>query len=203
SSDAGATWSELATIDATNDASGAPNRGIDGVAFDVAQNRTYVATRTGLLAGSDDGSATVPTLASTGTLQQTQCVDVHGGALYVCSSQFQPDNAAVARSTDNGQTFSSVLNYVDTLGPVDCPAGTPVGDLCPSYWYMYGAQLGISFDGGVGGNDAGMTPPHKGGCGCTVGAVESAVGGVAFASLLLALALRTVARSGGRARRRD
>ena len=43
--------------------------------------------------------------------------------------------------------------------------------------------------------------PH-GGCGCSVGAVESAVGGVAFAALLLALAIRTVARSGGRARRR-
>ncbi|HEX6839473.1 MAG TPA: sialidase family protein [Polyangia bacterium] len=202
SSDGGMTWSELYKLDATNDASGAPNRGIDGVAFDGAQNRTYVATRTGLLAGSDDGSVTVPTLAPTGTLQQTQCVDVHGGALYACSSQFQPDNAAIARSTDNGQTFTSVLNYVDTLGPVDCPAGTPVGDLCPQYWYMYGAQLGISFDGGTGGNDAGMMM-KSGGCGCTIGAVESAVGGAAFATLLLALALRIVARSGGRARRRD
>jgi hypothetical protein len=68
---------------------------------------------------------------------------------------------------------------------------------------MYGAQLGITFDGGTGGGpDAGMMPP-KGGCGCTVGAVESAVGGVAFACLLLALALRTIARSEGRARRRD
>ena len=202
SSDGGMTWSELAKIDATNDASGAPNRGIDDVAFDTAQKRTYVATRTGLLAGSDDGSATVPALTASGTLQQTQCVDVHDGALYVCSSQFQPDNAAIARSTDNGQTFSSVLNYVDTVGPVDCPAGTPVGDLCPQYWYMYGAQLGISFDGGTSGNDAGMMM-KGGGCGCSIGAVESAVGGAAFASLLLALLLRTVARSGGRARRRD
>lgn len=67
---------------------------------------------------------------------------------------------------------------------------------------MYGAQLGISFDGGTGGNDAGMMM-KSGGCGCSVGAVESAIGGAAFAALLSALALRTVARSGGRARRRD
>ena len=66
------------------------------------------------------------------------------------------------------------------LGPVDCPAGTPVGDLCPSYWYMYGAQLGISFDGGMRGSDAAPMPP-KGGCGCTVGAVGSAAGGIVFA----------------------
>jgi hypothetical protein len=128
---------------------------------------------------------------------------VHGGAVYACSSQFQPDFAAIARSSDNGQSFSSVLNYVDTVGPVDCPAGTPVGDLCPSYWYMYGAQLGISFDGGVGNNDGGTMMPKPGGCSCSLGAAGSAFGGLAFASLLLALALRTVARSGGRARRRD
>ncbi len=200
SSDGGATWSETYKLDAVTESSG-QTRGIDGVAFDVAQQKVYVATRTGLLAGSDAGNTTVPSLAASGTLAQTQCVDVHGGGVYVCSSQFPPDNAAIAESTDNAQTFSSVLNYVDTLGPVDCPAGTPVGDLCPSYWYMYGAQLGISFDGGVGGNDAGMMM-SKGGCGCTLGGVGSAAGGVAFAALLLALLLRTVARSEDRARRR-
>jgi hypothetical protein len=199
SADGGATWSEEYKLDATTEASG-QTRGIDGIAFDTAAHRVYVATRTGLLAGDDAGTTTVPTLAPTGTLAQTQCVDVHGGAVYACSSQFPPDNAAVAISSDGAQTFKSVLNYVDTVGPVDCPAGTPVGDLCPSYWYMYGAQLGISFDGGVA-NDAGMMPP-KGGCGCSVGAVESALGGVAFAALLLTLSLRTIARSGARARRR-
>ena len=165
--------------------------------------RVYVATRTGLVAGSDDGgTTTTPTLAATGTLSQSQCVDVHGGGVYVCSSQFPPDNAAIAElDRQRRQTFHSVLNYVDTLGPVDCPAGTPVGDLCPSYWYMYGAQLGISFDGGTPGDAGMMMTPH--GCGCSVGAVESAVGGLGFAALLLALGFRTVARSEGRARRRD
>jgi hypothetical protein len=207
SSDGGMTWTELYKLDATTEASG-QTRGIDGVAFDTANKRTYVsvhdaAAHVGVLAASDDGSATVPTLAPTGNLDQAQCVDVHNGAVYACSSQFQPDFAAIARSTDNGQSFSSVLNYVDTVGPVDCPAGTPVGDFCPSYWYMYGAQLGISFDGGVPStDDAGTMMPKAGGCGCSVGAVESAAGGVAFAGLLLALLLRTVARSGGRARRR-
>lgn len=203
SSDGGMTWSELFKMDATTEASG-QTRGIDGVAFDTANKRTYVATHApGVLVGSDDGSATAPTLAPTGNLDQAQCVDVHAGAVYACSSQFQPDFAAIARSTDNGATFSSVLNYVDTVGPVDCPAGTPVGDLCPSYWYMYGAQLGISFDAGVGSDDMGTAKPPGHGCSCTIGAARSAAGGLAFACLLMALLLRTVARSGGRAQRRD
>ena len=67
---------------------------------------------------------------------------------------------------------------------------------------MYGAQLGISFDMGSGSADLGTMTTPKGGCGCSVGAVESAVGGLGFATLLFVIALRTVARSGARARRR-
>ena len=200
SADGGATWSELLKLDAVDEASG-QTRGIDGVAFDTGAARVYVATRTGLYAGSDDGSATAPTLAATGNLSQAQCVDVHGGDVYACSSQFPPDNAAVARSSDGAQSFTSALNYVDTVGPVDCPKGTPVGDNCPAYWYMYGAQLGISFDGGVGADLAHLTPqPH--GCGCSIGAVGTSAGGALFALLVLVFAVRTAARSEGRARRR-
>jgi MYXO-CTERM domain-containing protein len=132
------------------------------------------------------------TLASTGNLQQTQCVDVHSGAVYACSSQFAPDNAAVARSDDGAKQFSSILNYVDTVGPVECPAGTPVGDLCPAYWYMYGAQLGIAFDGGVSSPDMGpMTMEHHG-CSCSFapGPVGGALGGFFLLFAVAALARR-------------
>lgn len=199
STDGGATFTELMKLDAVTEGSG-QTRGIDGIDWDVAAATVYVATRTGLYKGADAGDATVPTLTAVGGLAQTQCVDVHNGAVYACSSQFPPDNAAVARSTNAAASFSSVLNYVDTVGPVDCPAGTPVGDQCPSYWYMYGAQLGISFDGGT--PDMTTAPMQPGGCGCTVGGVESAVGGLFFAALLLTIAVRTGARSGARARRR-
>ena len=57
SSDGGATWAEIYKADSVTEASG-QTRGIDDVAFDLANNRVYVATRTGVLAGSDDGSAT-------------------------------------------------------------------------------------------------------------------------------------------------
>lgn len=200
SSDGGTSWSELAKLDAVLEPSG-QTRGIDGVAFDVASKVTYVATRTGLLAASDSGGSAAPSLAATGNLAHTQCVEVHGGFVIACSSQFPPDNAAIARSSDGAHNFSSVLNYVDTIGPIDsCPAGTPVADNCPFYWSMYGAQLGISFDGGAA--DLSGPPPKSGGCSYPVGAVESAVGGMMVAALLVAFAVRTGARSAARARRR-
>jgi hypothetical protein len=200
STDGGTTFAQIYELDATTDPSG-QTHGIDSVAIDVSANRVYVATRTGLLSGADDAGNTPPTLAPAGSFSQAQCVDIHGGALYVCTSQFPPDNAAIARSTDGAATYSSVLNYADTVGPVDyCPRGTPVGDMCPYYWYMYGSQLGITFDGGTDG--AMMDPPGGGGCGCTVGTVESAAGGLTFAALVLVLAIRTGATSAARARRR-
>jgi hypothetical protein len=197
SSDAGATWSEMAKLDAVTDPSG-QTRGIDSVAFDLAKGIVYVATRTGLLSANDGGDATLPMLAPTGSLAQTQCVDVHDGTVYACSSQFPPDKAAVAHSSDGAHTFSSVLNYVDTVGPIDtCPADTDVAKYCPDYWYMYGSQLGISFDAGM----PGPPPPKSHGC-SSVGAGESAVGGVAAAALLVAFALRAAASGAARARRR-
>jgi hypothetical protein len=206
SADGGKTFVELAKLDAFTEPSG-QTRGIDDVAFDTQAKLVYAATRTGLLSGSDDGSTTTPSLASLPSLHQSQCADVHGGALYACSSQYPPDNAAVARSMDNGKTFSSVLNYVDTVGPVDyCPAGTPVGDNCPYYWYTYASYLGIDFDGGTG-DMSGMPQKSHGGCGCDLGA-RAGVGAGALAGTLAALALlfvaiRTGAKNGGRARRRD
>jgi hypothetical protein len=197
--DGGATWTELLKIDGVTEPSG-QTRGIDGVAIDTAKGIVYVATDSGLYSGSDaTGGAPTITLAPTGPLMQTQCVDVHGGALYACASQFV-DHAAIAQSLDGAHTFKSVMNYVDTVGPVDCPVSTPVGAQCPAYWYMYGSQLGISFDAGAP-PDAGL-PKHASGCQYTVGGTSSALGGALLALLLLGLAVRTGASSAARARRR-
>ena len=85
------------------------------------------------------------TLAPTSSLTQAQCVDVHGAAVYACSSNYSPDFAALgAVPTTAPRPFHSVLSYQATEGPIDCPPGTPVGDNCPAYWLMYSAQLGIN-----------------------------------------------------------
>src|SRR6202007_2483238 len=122
--------------------------GIDGVSIDVAGGRVYAATNRGLVGGADAGDSTVPPLTAVGGLSAAHCVDVHGGAIYACSSQYAPDFAAVAQSSDGAHSFASVLDYAATVGPVDCPAGTPVGDQCPMYWYTYGPPPGAQLCGG-------------------------------------------------------
>jgi len=166
STDGGVTLVEALTIDGQITPSGL-SKGIDGMTVDASSGRVYVATSQGVFAADDPGAGALA-LSPTGNLSQAQCVDVHGGQLLVCSNNYAPDNAALATSSDNGASFQSVFRYFDTQGPIDCPATTPVGQYCPSYWEMYGSMLGIDFndmgmavrDGGGGGGG--------GGCSCDV-----------------------------------
>lgn len=181
STDGGATFTEVLRVDGASSPSGY-TRGIDGVAVDPTRGRVLVATSKGLYAGDDPGGAASVTLAPVGNLSQAQCVDVRNGVVYACSTNYMPDFAALARSEDGAQTFSSILKYVDTVGPVECPAGTTVANVCPDIWRMYGSQLGIAFDGGA--PDGGGPGPAPGGCGCNV-----AGRGAGWSALALALAL--------------
>jgi hypothetical protein len=181
STDGGKTFTEILKQDGVSTPSGL-NKGIDGVAIDVPRGRVYVATSNGLWAGSDPGSAAGVTLARTGNLSQAQCVEVRDSKVLACSTNYKPDEAAIAVSDDGAQTFRKIFQYAETVGPVDCPKGTPVGDDCQFYWETYGTQLGIAFDGGVGDGGKQPDPPS---CGCQVGARPL---GTALAVVLLALA---------------
>jgi hypothetical protein len=93
-----------------------------------------------------------------------------------------------------------VLDYVQTMGPVDCPEGTPVGDQCPAYWYMYGEQLGIQFDGGVPA-DLAVAPPPAHDSGCGLGGAGAALGPPALLGLMLAAAAAWMRRRRGQRNR--
>jgi hypothetical protein len=195
STDGGATLQEVLVIDGVVTPAG-QSYGIDGLAIDAAAGRVYLATAHGVYAGDDPGPGPTLTLAPTGNLSQAQCVDVHGGALYACSNNYAPDNAALAKSVDGAQSFTSILRYYDTQGPVDCPAGTPVGDNCPYYWLTYGSQLGIELnDAGMSVLDGGQMPGTS--HGCDMGGGGSAVG----VALVLLLAVLAISSSRTRARR--
>ena len=190
SHDGGATFAELLKMDGVYAPSGMA-RGIDGVAIDTTRNKVLVATAIGLYSGDDAGSAASVTLTHLDALSQAQCVDVHEGTVLACSNNYQPDNAAIARSDDGAQTFQSILRYYDTEGPIDCPKGTPVGDQCPLYWSMYGSQLGIDFsDGGLPVRDAGVDGPQPTGCACDLGAAPLSLGGLLLLLPGLLLILR-------------
>ena len=187
--DGGTTFSSLWTMDGQTTSLGT-SRGIDGVAVDAGRGLVFVATAKGLLVGTDAGSAATVTLAPTGNLSQAQCVDVQGSTIYACANNFAPDQAAIARSDDGGKTFTSVLRFADTEGPVMCPAGTPVGDQCPYFWLTYGAQLGIPVEAG----DGGMTPTPSPGCGCELGGSPASLVPLLVALLGLGLWARRRAR---------
>jgi DNA-binding beta-propeller fold protein YncE len=127
------------------------------------------------------------------------CTRQIGGALYGCGASWA-QGWALARSLDEGTTWTPVFGVRDVQGPHACPATSPVQQQCPSVWPQFAALAGISLPGGDGGPapvpDAGMpetpvTPSPKGGCATAPGLAPGA----------LLLALFPLARRSRRPRR--
>jgi len=156
SDDSGQTLTELLRVD-RNPASTWP--AIGGLAFDEGRKTLLVATQRGIYRGPLGGA-----LAPVGNLTQAQCVIVSGATVYACGWNYAPDNAALARSDDGGDTFKSIFQYSDTVGPVTtCPPSTPVAQICPGIWQNYASQLGIPVP------DMGVAPPPSMHCSCALG----------------------------------
>lgn len=178
STDGGATLTELLRVD----------KPVEGVAVDEARGQLVVATARGLYAAT--GAAA---LAPLGPLSRAQCVSAHGGALYACSWNWEPDAKAIGRSDDGGATFARIFQFHDTASPIECPAGTPGATTCQDMWRRYADQLGIdleardagpaagSADGGAAGA-AGAPLRQGGGCAGAPGAPTPAL---LFALLLV------------------
>jgi len=94
--------------------------------------------------------------ASTGPLDMLSlptgnaCVLRVGETLYGCGSTWLHD-WALARSTDEGSTWTPLFGLYEIQGTHLCPVGTPVRDICPSRWPQLAEQLGAPLypDGGV------------------------------------------------------
>lgn len=107
---------------------------------------------------------------------QLACVGERaGGEIYGCGANWQPDEKAIARSTD-GTTWNKVFRFAELAGPVECPTGTRQYDTCGSRWPSLQAQFGAT--GPTACNapptpDAAPPPPKKtGGC-CDAGNASS------------------------------
>lgn len=71
---------------------------------------------------------------------------MHQATLYACAWNYSPDRAAIARLSDNAQSFAKVFQFDDTKGPLDCPANTQVSQICPEVWANYADQLGVRIE---------------------------------------------------------
>lgn len=119
------------------------------------------------------------------------CLSSHKGQLYSCSWNYAPDFAAVARLSGVSSSKTKVFQYSDTVGPVECPAGTTVANICPKLWASYADQLGVMRP-----MDPPVPPTQTGyGGGCQLGGQLPSLAGLGMLGTSLALLL-------GRRRRR-
>ena len=153
STDGGMTWNEvLATSQSILD-------------FTIGPTGTIlVAALGGRVFQSSNAGATFTPIDSP---PQLACVGQRpDGEIYGCAANWQPDNKAIAKSTD-GTTWSKVFRFVELAGPVECPAGTPQHDTCGSQWPALQEQFGSTgptlCNAPPTPDD---TPPRKTGAGC-------------------------------------
>lgn len=151
---------------------------------------------------SDDGGRT---FARVSDLHVT-CLRYHQGALYICADPFR-DPYALGRWRDGEAAPEPLLRFADIAGPVECPSGTIVHDICGARWPSLRSTLvtsrdsdaGVSLDAAVRDSsardtgamdapvDSGASRPARA-CGCaTPGLAPGAHTLVAFASTLGAL----------------
>ena len=178
-------------------------------------NTVWVGTITSFFRGPRSGP-----LVSLPLPTGNACVLRQGDTLYGCGSTWLHD-WALARSTDQGNTWEPLFTLYGIKGPHQCPQGTPVRDLCPAVWPQLAEQLGAepypdgeppppppptdagtpdagTLDAGTPATDAGTQPPPtpskpSGGCG--------AAPGNALAPLLLLLSLTSWRRGRRRSNR--
>lgn len=79
------------------------------------------------------------------------------GTLFGCGDNWEPDNFALG-SSDDGETWTKVYRFSETIGPLECPAGTAQAECAAVDWPALCMTLGIcaTVDAGVGEPDDGF-----------------------------------------------
>ncbi|MBM7116082.1 hypothetical protein I3V78_21235 [Archangium primigenium] len=150
----------------------------------------WVATYNHVYRGGEGGAFTRLALPA-----GNACVAHVAGALYACGSTWAND-WELARSADEGTTWTPLLSLRELRGVHECPAGTPVRDLCSARWPQLAEQLGVTSPTPGPGDagpppDAGAPPPAKsGGCGSTPGSESQTPWGLLGCVSCLALSGR-------------
>ena len=100
------------------------------------------------------------------------CLTWTPNRLYACTGQFDA-GFELGVSSDAGATFSSLMELADLQGPLECPAGTKTGDLCPPDWEATCETIGkcVAGTGGSAGSAGGAgsggdSSAEDDGCGC-------------------------------------
>lgn len=140
SSDAGGKWVEVLTTTGP----------ISGVVIVDAQTvfvTTLMQSGTTFVGGPVYRSTTAGTMFEPmANAPQLACLGVApGGDLIGCAANWEPDFAAVVRSTDGAASFAKVWRFVELAGPLACAAGTAEEDTCHQVqWETVKTQFGAT-----------------------------------------------------------
>jgi len=93
-----------------------------------------------------------------------ECLAMQAGVLWACGTV----PFALGTSTDDGKTFTTVLQLNQIRGQLACAANTTTSTQCTQYWPVIRDTLKI--DAGVA--DAGPPPPKTSGCNCNASASD-------------------------------
>lgn len=133
------------------------------------------------------------------------CLGERGdGTLFGCGDNWEPDNFALG-SSDDGETWTKVYRFSETVGPLECPAGTAQAECAAVDWPALCETLGICDPPDAGGSglpddgddtaDAGDDDGDGGGGCCKVAGGRVDAGWVAgLALVLFGLARRRTGR---------
>lgn len=175
STDSGANWEKVLdlpdtmtafTIRADGSVIAATSTPCDGEPLDMPKGCVHISPSGA--AGTFTHPSSEPRMACVGERSAD-------GALFACGSNWDPDNFALGRSSDNGQTWSKVVRFSEIAGPLECPSGTAQFECQTLTWPSLCQQLGICApaDGGPGADgsvvnvgDAGTGGGGGGLCGC-------------------------------------
>ncbi|MEE9385011.1 MAG: hypothetical protein V3V08_16525 [Nannocystaceae bacterium] len=108
------------------------------------------------------------------------------GELIACGANWDPDNFALGRSIDGGQTWDKVVRFSEISGPLSCAAESPQFECAAKDWPALCVQLGICDGGDAGATDpdAGIGGGDEGGGGGGCFGCSSSSGGIALLALL-------------------
>ncbi len=128
SADAGVTWSEVLRTDTSI------------TAMTIDENGTFFlgVTEEGIYASSEGQTFSLIPESPRGT-----CLQSTPGKLYACGSNWDPDFAALASSTNGGVSFDSEFRFIDMQGPKLCPSDSPQFTCAVEDWPDLAMQFGI------------------------------------------------------------
>lgn len=133
-----------------------------------------------LVGGGSDGvwrAATADLAFAKVSEVPVRCLHWSTSGVYACATEFAA-GFTVGKSLDEGASFEPVMHLPCVRGPLECDAGTPVGDACPADWPAVAILIdqATCAPGGSGGSGG------AGGLGGSGGGAGAGGGGVAPSS---------------------